>query len=205
MADEDNDTALIVIDAQRDFCAGGALEVSADNAFLPKVNALIAAHPFVILTQEWHPADHISFAANHARRKILDTAEASYGEQILWPAHCAAGTAGAAFHPALKTDTARLILRKGCDRDYDCYSAFFDAGGRPTGLGGFLRDCGFEKLCFCGLATDFCVAYSALDAARLGFKARVALAACQAIDINGSYDRALKSMQAEGVELGLFT
>lgn len=195
--------ALIVSDVQADFCAGGAFPIGEDENFIPQVNALIAAHACVIFTQEWHPADHISFASNHSGKKPYDSIETHYGQQILWPDHCIAGTKGAALHPQLKTDTACLILRKGMDKNYEAYSAFVDSGGNGTGLAGFLHERGIEKLTLCGLATDFCIADAAFDAIQRGFKARVALAASWAADINGSYDRALGKMRQAGIELGL--
>jgi len=197
------DEALIIIDVQKDFCAGGVLAAGSDNAFIDKINRLTEAYDCIILTQDWHPADHVSFAATYAGKAVYDIVETAAGRQILWPTHCLAGTEGAAFHPALRQNKAALIIRKGTCRDYDALSAFYDTGGRPTGLAGFLRERGFEKLSFCGLMTDFCVSHSALDAVKAGFKARVALAACQALDINGSYARALTIMRQNGVELGL--
>jgi len=200
-AENSGSEALIVMGAQRDFCAGGALEVSPDDSFLPKVNDLIRRFDNVILVQDWHPADHISFAPNAPAER---SARAIRSAPLLWPPHCLSGTAGAAFHPGLITDTARLILRKGMQRDCDAWSAFFDCAGRAGGLAGFLREAGVKQLSFCGLATDFGISASAIDAAKLGFSARVALAASQALDIDGSYDRSLKAMRRAGVELGLF-
>jgi len=195
--------ALIIIDVQNDFCAGGALAAAADNSFISRINSLAEAYGCLVLTQDWHPAGHISFASSHAGKAACDSLTAAGGTQILWPEHCLAGTQGAAFHPALQRDKAALILRKGTDPAEDCYSAFYDTAGQPTGLAGFLHERGCEKLAFCGLMTDFCVSRSALDAVKAGFAARVALAACQALDINGSYERALDAMRQNGVELGL--
>lgn len=195
--------ALLVSDVQRDFCAGGACPIGEDEHFIPRVNALIAAHDWVILTQEWHPAGHISFASAHSGKNPYDFIDAPYGKQLLLPDHCLAGTAGAAFHPRLQTGAACLILRKGMDKNYESYSPFADAGGHASGLAGFLRERGIEKLTLCGLATDFCIADAAFDAIKCGFKARVALAACRAADIGGSYARAIAAMRQSGVELGL--
>lgn len=198
--------ALIVVDVQNDFCAGGALAVTADDAIIAAVNRLIGRYRHVILTQDWHAPDHGSFASNHVDKVPYDTITLPYGPQILWPDHCIRGTKGADFHPLLQTSTAALVLRKGCDPAVDSYSAFFENDRQTqTGLGAYLKERGVERLTLCGLATDFCVAYSALDAVRYGFQTRVVLGACQAIDINGSLDEALRHMQSNGVELTLST
>lgn len=196
--------ALIVVDVQNDFCAGGALAVVDDDSVLPAINHLIGRYGHVILLQDWHPADHSSFASNHPGQQPYATVAMPYGEQILWPDHCIQNTQGAAFHPRLDTASAELILRKGCHRAVDSYSAFFENDRTtPTGLAGYLRERNVEQLTFCGLATDFCVAYSALDAVRQGFRARVVMDACRAIDLNGSLDTALKQMQQSGIALSL--
>jgi len=200
-AKEPGSHALIVVDVQCDFCAGGAAAISDDDSFLAEINALIRRFDTVILTQAWHKSSHLSFAP---AGRPGSAAPVFSGGRLLWPPHCLAGTKGAEFHPDLITNTARLLLRRGLERNDDSLSVFFAAGGRPRGLAGFLREAGCESLTFCGLATDFGVGISALDAARLGFKARIALAAAQALDIDGSYDRRLRALRQAGVELGLF-
>jgi len=173
--------ALIVIDLQNDFCPGGALAVAEGDTILPHVNKLIARSSHVILTQDWHPQGHKSFASAHAGFHPYQQITMPYGLQTLWPDHCVAGTKGADFHEQLETQSARLILRKGTNPDIDSYSAFL--------------------LILCGLATDFCVAWSALDAVKLGFAACIILEASQAIDLNGSFEAALLNLQKQGVEL----
>jgi len=194
--------ALIVIDAQNDFCPGGALAVAGGDAIVPEVNRLIAESAHVILTQDWHPAGHRSFASAHPGRQPYQCITLPYGEQTLWPDHCIAGTAGAEFHPALERNKAALVIRKGRNPEIDSYSAFFENDRTTaTGLCGYLRECGVNTLTFCGLATDFCVAWSALDAVRLGFSARVVLDACRGIDLDGSLEHALQELREHGVEL----
>ncbi|KAB2886821.1 MAG: bifunctional nicotinamidase/pyrazinamidase [Albidovulum sp.] len=194
--------ALIVIDVQNDFCPGGALAVAGGDEIIPRVNALMAEFAVKVLTQDWHPADHASFAANHPGAQPFTLAEMPYGPQVLWPAHCVQGTTGAAFHPALATDPADLVIRKGFRAAIDSYSAFFENDHRtPTGLEGYLRTRGATRLTLVGLATDFCVAYSAVDAARLGFEVTVLEGACRAIDLDGSLAKARADMRAAGVRL----
>ena len=194
--------ALIVIDIQNDFCPGGALAVAGGDEILPRVNALMGDFPVIVLTQDWHTADHSSFAAQHPGAEPFGQVDMPYGPQTLWPVHCVQGSQGAAFHPDLRTDPAHLVIRKGFRRAIDSYSAFFENDKTtPTGLAGYLRDCGVTDLTFVGLATDFCVAWSALDAARLGFAATVLEDACRAIDLNGSLDAARAEMRAAGVHL----
>lgn len=196
------DQALIVIDIQNDFCPGGALAVAEGDAIIPRVNALMAEFPVVALTQDWHPPTHSSFASNHPGKAAFDTVTMPYGEQTLWPDHCIQGSDGALFHPALRTDPADLIIRKGFRPAIDSYSAFFENDRTtPTGLEGYLRSRGVAGVTFVGLATDFCVAYSALDAARLGFAATVLLGACRGIDLGGSLARMVNDMRAAGVAL----
>ena len=196
------DTALIVIDVQTDFCPGGALAVAEGDAIIPILNAMMPDFAAVILTQDWHPANHSSFAANHPGAEPFSLTDMPYGPQVLWPTHCVQGTPGAEFHPALNTGRADMILRKGFRPEIDSYSAFFENDRTtPTGLEGYLRSRGAKSLVLTGLATDFCVAYSALDAARLGFDVTVKLQACRAIDLNGSLDAALTQMRAAGVML----
>ncbi len=196
------DAALIVIDVQNDFCPGGALAVAEGDAVVPAINAMMADFAAVVLTQDWHPADHASFAASHPGAAPFSVTEMPYGPQVLWPAHCVQGSPGAEFHPALDTDAADLILRKGFRPAIDSYSAFFENDRTtPTGLEGYLRSRGAARLVLAGLATDFCVAWSALDAARLGFAVTVRLPACRAIDMDGSLGAALDQMRAAGVAL----
>ena len=194
--------ALIVIDVQNDFCPGGALAVAEGDQIIDRINGLMQDHPVRVLTQDWHSADHSSFAANHPGAAPFSMIDMPYGPQVLWPTHCVQGTPGAAFHGALNTDPADLIIRKGFRPAIDSYSAFFENDHKtPTGLEGYLRSRGVTDLCFVGLATDFCVAYSALDAARLGFSATVLEGACRAIDLNGSLADAREKMRAAGVRL----
>ncbi len=194
--------ALIVIDLQNDFCPGGALAVAGGNDIVQGVNAAMADASAVILTQDWHPADHLSFASQHDGANPYDMAEMPYGPQVLWPDHCVQGTEGALFHKDLNTDRAELIIRKGFRRQIDSYSAFFENDHTtPTGLDGYLRTRGLSAIDLVGLATDFCVAYSALDAARLGYDVRVHLNLCRGIDLNGSMAAQADAMRAAGVKL----
>ena len=194
--------ALIVIDVQNDFCPGGALAVTDGDAIIPRVNALMDEFAVKVLTQDWHPASHSSFAANHPGAEPFSLTEMPYGPQVLWPVHCVQGSEGAAFHKALRTDPADLVIRKGFRASIDSYSAFFENDHKtPTGLEGYLRTRGVTDLTLVGLATDFCVAYSAIDAAGLGFKVTVLDGACRAIDLNGSLADARTKMRAAGVRL----
>jgi nicotinamidase/pyrazinamidase len=193
---------LLVVDVQNDFCPGGALAVPDGDAVVPVVNRLARMFAHVVLTQDWHPPGHSSFASAHPGRAPFETIEAPYGQQILWPDHCVQGTAGASFHPGLEAVRAELVLRKGYHQAIDSYSAFRENDRRTeTGLAGYLRERGFTRVTLCGLATDFCVLYSALDAVAAGFAARVALDACRGIDVGGSVARALDEMRAAGVDL----
>ena len=194
--------ALIVIDVQNDFCPGGALAVTGGDEIIIRINGLMDQFATVVLTQDWHPANHMSFAANHPGATPFGLATMPYGPQVLWPAHCMQGTSGAEFHTGLRTDRAQLIVRKGFRPEIDSYSAFFENDHiTPTGLDGYLHSRGITDLTFVGLATDYCVAYSALDAARLGFTATVLKGACRAIDLNGSLAEAQAKMRAAGVAL----
>lgn len=193
---------LLVVDVQNDFCPGGALAVPDGDAVVPIVNRLAARFAHVILTQDWHPPGHLSFASAHPGKTPFATVEAFYGPQILWPDHCVQGTEGAAFHPELDIPHAELVLRKGFLPEIDSYSAFRENDRRtPTGLASYLRERGFERVTLAGLATDFCVLYSALDARAAGFGVTVATAACRGIDLDGSLGRALQSMAEAGARL----
>jgi len=192
--------ALLVIDVQPDFCPGGALAVPDGDAIIPLINRLATRFETVILTQDWHPADHISFAASHPGKQPFEMIELPYGKQVLWPSHCVMGTPGAALHPALDIPHARMILRKGGNRLVDSYSAFLEADrASKTGLDGYLRSLGITDLYLCGLATDFCVAWSAEDARAFGFNATIIEDACRAIDLNGSLAAAWAKLAAAGV------
>jgi nicotinamidase/pyrazinamidase len=194
--------ALIVIDVQNDFCPGGALAVGGGDEIVPLVNRLIAASRHVVLTQDWHPAGHSSFASVHPGQAPFGSIDLPYGAQTLWPDHCVQGTNGAEFHSNLAWTKAELVIRKGFRPTIDSYSAFFENDRTtPTGLAGYLRERGLTHLTMVGLATDFCVAYSALDARRLGFETRVVMDACRAIDLGGSLQDAVTKMQQSGVAL----
>ena len=195
-------SALLVIDVQNDFCPGGALAVNDGDAIVPGINAMMDDFATVILTQDWHPADHKSFASQHPGKAPFETTEMPYGTQVLWPDHCVQGSDGAAFHPGLNTDPANLIIRKGFRPAIDSYSAFFENDqATPTGLHGYLSERGITNLTLAGLATDYCVAYSALDAARLGYAVTVRSDLCRAIDLAGSLDPAMTDMTAAGVKI----
>lgn len=194
--------ALLVIDVQVDFCPGGALAVAGGDLLVPGINALMGQFGAVVLTQDWHPAGHSSFASVHPGRAAFETVQMAYGAQTLWPDHCVQGSRGAAFHPALQADRADLILRKGFRPAIDSYSAFFENDRTtPTGLDGYLRTRGITAVTLVGLATDFCVNYSAQDAARLGFAVTVRLDLCRAIDMDGSLAQAQADMTARGVTI----
>ena len=193
---------LIIVDVQNDFCPGGALAVPQGDEIIPAVNLLAAEFAHVVLTQDWHPRGHASFASSHPGRQPFDTISASYGEQILWPDHCVQGTRGAAFHPDLDVPHAELVLRKGFRAAIDSYSAFFENDHRtPTGLVAYLKERRFERITLCGLATDFCVFYSAIDGRQAGFEVAVATDACRGIDIDGSLAWAMRSMNEAGVNI----
>jgi len=191
---------LLVTDVQNDFLPGGRLAVPNGEAIVPVINTLSRCFAHVALTQDWHAPEHLSFASSHPGRIPFDMIELSYGQQVLWPDHCVQGTAGAQFSPALAVPHAELIIRKGYRREIDSYSAFCEADGKTlTGLAGYLRERGFTRVFLVGLATDFCVAYSAVDARRAGFEAVVIEDACRAIDTFGSLAAALSRMEAAGV------
>jgi nicotinamidase/pyrazinamidase len=183
------ESALIVVDVQNDFCPGGALAVPDGDAVVPVINELIDAHEHVFLTQDWHPVKHSSFASQHPGKAPLETVDMPYGPQTLWPDHCVQGTPGSDFHADLEWTKAELVIRKGFRRSVDSYSAFFENDQTtPTGLGGYLAERGITSVTLCGLATDFCVGFSALDARRLGLDVTVIEHACRAIDVAGSLD-----------------
>jgi nicotinamidase/pyrazinamidase len=193
---------LIVIDVQNDFCPGGALAVSEGDEIVPLINAHMQRFEHVILTQDWHPAGHSSFASQHPGRGAFETIQMPYGPQTLWPDHCIQGSSGSDFHTGLDVNRAELIIRKGFRKEVDSYSAFFENDHvTPTGLGGYLKERVLGKVTFCGLATDYCVAYSALDARRLGLEVTVLLDACRGIDLDGSMELMLVKMRDEGVNL----
>ena len=196
------DTALIVIDVQNDFCTGGALAVPNGEQVVPLINDMLPRYKACIFTQDWHPAGHASFASQHKDKAPFETVEMPYGTQVLWPDHCVQGTHGAEFHADLETNPAHMILRKGLRRNIDSYSAFFENDRTtPTGLKGYLRTINVQKVTLAGLATDFCVFYSALDAARLGLDVTVALHACRAIDLGGSLEVALAELAQNSVRV----
>lgn len=194
--------ALIVIDVQNDFCPGGALAVAGGDEIVAPINAMMDDFDAVVLTQDWHPSGHSSFASQHPGKAPFDLTQMPYGPQVLWPDHCVQGTDGAAFHPDLKTERADLIIRKGFRPGIDSYSAFFENDRTtPTGLEGYLRTRGISQLTLVGLATDFCVNFSAVDAAGLGFDVSVLQSACRGIDLDGSLAAALSGMEEAGVTL----
>ena len=195
-------TAFIAIDVQNDFCPGGALAVADGDAVVPLINDLADRFAARVLTQDWHPADHASFAANHDGAQPFSVTTMPYGPQVLWPSHCVQGTPGAEFHSGLATTRADVIIRKGFRAAIDSYSAFFENDHEtPTGLAGYLRERGIDTLVLAGLATDFCVRYSAVDGARLGFSVTVVEDACRAIDLDGSLAEAMQDMRKHGVTI----
>jgi nicotinamidase/pyrazinamidase len=192
---------LLVVDVQNDFIPGGALAVKEGDAIVPLVNQLGAGFEHVILTQDWHTPGHVSFASAHAGKKPFETISLDYGTQVLWPDHCVHGTPGADFHNDLKIPHAELIIRKGYRKQMDSYSAFYEADGKTTtGLAGYVKDRGFLQVYLVGLATDFCVCWSALDARKVGLGATVIEDACRGIDTNGSLDKAWAQMTKAGVK-----
>ncbi len=191
---------LIVVDVQNDFCTGGALAVPGGEKVVPAINRIAEKFEHVVLTQDWHPENHVSFASNHPHKRPFDTIELNYGPQVLWPDHCIQGSAGASFHMALETNRASLVLRKGIHRNIDSYSAFYENDRKmPTGLAGYLRERQWKTLFFAGLAFDFCVRYSAEDARRAGFEAVVIEEACRGIDIDGSVSATHHSFKSLGI------
>ena len=193
---------LIVTDPQRDFCPGGALAVPEGDRIMPAINRLARRFAHVVITQDWHPPGHMSFASAHPGKQPFETIDVAYGPQTLWPDHCVQNTPGAAFHPALDIPHAELVVRKGYHAGIDSYSAFRENDRKtPTGLAGYLRERGFTRVTLCGLATDYCVFFSAVDAREAGFDTTLVLEASRGIDLDGSLARALSSMRAAGVEL----
>ena len=194
-------TALLVIDVQNDFCPAGALAVVGGNEIIPHINEEMAKYDCVVLTQDWHPKGHSSFATSHEGKNPLELIKMPYGDQVLWPDHCVQGSKGAEFHPELNIQQANAIIRKGSDPRIDSYSAFFENDRKtPTGLDGYFKSLEIENINLVGLATDFCVNYSAQDAANLGYKVSVLEKMCRAIDLNGSLAAAKSEMQDCGVE-----
>jgi nicotinamidase/pyrazinamidase len=196
-------TALVVVDIQRDFCLGGALAVPDADAVIPFVNDLITSFERVFFTQDWHPRGHVSFASSHEGRQAFDRLALAYGEQILWPDHCVENTVGAAFHAGLNVPDDPVVIRKGTRRGTDSYSAFFENDGRtPVGLDSLLRRANVAEIVLAGLATDFCVLNTALDARRLGYEVIVIESGCRGINTHGSLDRAWAQMTQAGVHRG---
>ena len=193
---------LLVVDVQNDFCPGGSLAVPDGDAVVPVINGLMESFDDVVLTQDWHPPGHSSFASSHPGKAPLEVIEADYGPQVLWPDHCVQGTDGAAFHPGLAVDRTQLVVRKGFRQAIDSYSAFKENDQKTsTGLAGALRERGFRRVFACGLATDFCVKWSALDARAAGFKVVLIEAASRGIDLDGSLAAARTELAAAGVAL----
>jgi len=193
---------LLIVDVQNDFCPSGALAVPNGDEIVPVVNRLARRFAHIVMTQDWHPHGHSSFASAHRGKQPFDTIEVEYGTQTLWPDHCVRGTRGAEFHPGLDIAQVELIIRKGYRAGIDSYSAFRENDRRtPTGLAGYLRERGFERVTLCGLALDYCVFFSAIDACEAGFETSVALEACRGIDLDGSQDRALAAMWNAGITL----
>ena len=194
------DDVLIVVDMQNDFLPGGGLAVAGGDEIVAPINQLGASFQNVVMTQDWHPADHVSFASNHPGKAAFETIELPYGTQVLWPDHCVIGGPGAAFAPGLRLDHAQLVIRKGFHRSVDSYSGFREADRKtPTGLAGYLTERGFKRLFVCGLATDFCVGWTALDARSAGFETYVIEDATRGIDTMGSLARAWSDMDKAGV------
>lgn len=194
--------ALIVIDVQNDFCPNGLLAVAGGDEIVDQINTMMSDFSLCVLTQDWHPENHSSFADNHEGADPFSMVEMAYGPQVLWPVHCVQGSDGSRFHPALNTDPADMIIRKGFRPEIDSYSAFFENDhSTPTGLDGYLRSRGIDTLTMVGLATDFCVNYSAVDGAKLGYDVTVLESACRAIDLDGSLESARIAMRNAGVKL----
>ena len=201
MIDQDHDL-FIAIDVQNDFCPGGALAVQDGDAVVPVINRVSQLFNHQVMSQDWHPPGHKSFGSTHPEHQVFDTVETHYGHQTLWPDHCVQGTPGADFHADLNVDAAEMIVRKGHNPTIDSYSAFFENDHTtPTGLNGYMRDRGFTRLYVAGLAFDYCVQFTALDSAKLGFETIVIADACRSIDLDGSHDAATTAMRDAGVSL----
>ena len=193
---------LLAIDVQNDFCPGGSLAVPEGDQIIPVVNRLSEQFGHMILTQDWHPAGHSSFASSHDGKKPYETIEMPYGEQVLWPDHCVQNSEGAEFHPDLDTELAEVIIRKGFRKEVDSYSAFYENDHKTqTGLAGYLRERGFTDIYVCGLATDFCVRWSVHDGRKEGFRMHVVEDGTRGIDIDGSIDQAWREMKSVGAEI----
>lgn len=194
--------ALIVIDVQNDFCPGGALAVNDGHLIVPLVNTMMSDADLVVFSQDWHPSDHSSFSANHVGKNAFEQIDMHYGPQTLWPTHCVQGSRGAEFHADINLNVADVIIRKGMNKDIDSYSAFYENDQTtPTGLTGLLKERNVSSVKLVGLALDFCVAFSALDAVKHGFDVSVVMDACKAIDNQGSLDSAITRMRNAGVRL----
>ena len=194
--------SLIIVDMQNDFCPDGSLAVNEGNKIIKKINSLQTMFSSIVLTQDWHPLDHLSFASNQNNKIPYETVEMSYGVQVLWPNHCVQGTFGAEFHKDLDTTKANIIIRKGYRKQIDSYSAFYENDKNTmTGLDGFLKQNHIKKVYLCGLALDFCVYYSAIDAKNLGYETHVILNATKAIDLDGSKNKSLKDMESKNISL----
>ncbi len=192
---------LVIVDVQNDFCPGGALEVPDGDKVVPVINKLIDRYDAVIQTQDWHPTGHSSFASSHSDKEPFETIDMPYGTQVLWPDHCVQGTKGAEFHPELITNKSNLIIRKGFSRDIDSYSAFYENDHEtPTGLHGYLKNRQLFELHFCGLATDFCVKWSVVDALKYDYDVKVITDAIKGIDLDGSVKAAMQEMEEAGAE-----
>ncbi|OTG95803.1 bifunctional nicotinamidase/pyrazinamidase [Acinetobacter sp. ANC 3832] len=194
-------SALIIVDVQNGFTPNGNLAVVHSDEIIPSINQLAKYFKNIVLTQDWHPENHISFAENHTGKQAYETIELDYGTQVLWPSHCVQGTPDADFHPDLEITTAQLIIRKGFHSQIDSYSAFMEADHKTsTGLAGYLRERGIDTVYMVGIATDFCVAWTAIDASKLGFQSYVIADATKGIDLNGSLQHAWQEMFASGVK-----
>ena len=198
----EKDCSLIIIDLQNDFCPGGSLTVNKGDEIIKKINSLQTMFSSIVLTQDWHPLDHLSFASNQDNKAPFETLEIAYGTQVLWPNHCVQGTFGAQFNNDLDTNKANIIIRKGYRKQIDSYSAFYENDKNTmTGLDGFLKQNHIKKVYLCGLALDFCVYYSAIDAKNLGYETNVILNATKAIDLDGSKNKSLKDMESKNISL----
>ena len=196
-----NNTALIVVDVQNGFTPGGNLAVAHADQIIPNINQLAQYFKTIVITQDWHPENHVSFAVNHQAKQPFETIELDYGTQVLWPVHCVQGTPDAELHPKLNLPSAQLIIRKGCHTHIDSYSAFMESDQKTsTGLAGYLKERGIDTVFIVGIATDFCVAWTAIDACKFGFKAYVISDATKGIDLNGSLQHAWQEMLAKGVK-----